>query len=285
MKKLMTRLLVAASLAIAAIPAVTLAAHANQTPISLKDRGKDVATRTLSELEALSPAVDVKVYQPHEEKEIEFKAMPLAPLLDKVYGDKWRKAELVMFVCADGYRNPVEVSRITAHAAWLAVARNDGDFELTEKHPQQKQVELGPLFLIWDTLHDADSKARGLEGWPYQVVGLDLIDFADRYPGLVPSKKASASAKRGFEVFKKYCVTCHALGGEGGSVGPELGKPVSVTTYYKEPWLKRWIRNPSDLRARTAMPAVIPAGADQAKRIDDVVAYLKDRAKDRAPGK
>lgn len=249
------------------------------TAITFSDHGKVVHTSTLEELKTFAPPAPVRVWVLHEEAEVEFQGLPLISLLDRVYGGAWRKAQEILFICADGYRNPVSVTRIKEHASWLAFARTGSSaFEMTEKEPVVRKVDLQPYFLVWDTLKDPAMRAAGKEGWPYQVVGLDLIEFADRFPSLTPSAKASASAKRGFASFKQYCVSCHSLSGAGGKVGPELNSPVSVTTYYKENWLKRWIANPSSVRANTLMPEVLPAGRTREGVVNDLVAYLKAMA-------
>jgi cytochrome c2 len=259
--------------------AASASASASTTAIQFRDHGKAVKSLSLEELKSAVPPQEVRVYEPHEKIEIEFRALPLAAVLDHVYGGPaWRKAGEVFFVCADGYKDPVSVERIAKHKAWLAFARKDKpSFTLHEKDIKQDK-DLAHLFLVWDTLGDAESRALGGQGWPFQIVGIDLIEFADRFPGLVPPKGASASARRGFELFAKACVSCHALNGVGSKIGPELNSPVSVTTYFKEDWLKKWIASPSALRAGTSMPAPFPPGPGRAQQVDDVVAYLKAMA-------
>jgi cytochrome c2 len=273
----------------ALIPVLTavllLTAPAAQA-LTFKDHGQANPEVLDDSLQMLIPVETVKVHEPHEEADIEFKALPLAKVLDKGFGPDWRKhpdTDIALFVCADGYRAPVPLARIKQHKAWLAHLRTDRpEFAIDEKQPQPRKIDLNPFFLIWDTLNDPDSKAKGKEGWPYQIVGIELTGLEAKFPKLVPPAKASAAAHRGFTLFARYCVSCHALGGEGGKVGPELNSPISVTTYYKEEWLKKWIANPSSIRAGTIMPAVVPAqpapGRTQAQAIDDIVAYLKSKA-------
>lgn len=260
---------------IALLLAGLIAAHpharAHAGPITFSDHGETVKIMSLPQLRALVPPETVRVLEPHEEAEVRFEAMPLPVVLDRVYGGAWRQAEAVLFICADGFRKPIPRAEITEAPFWLAVARvGDPGFSITEKEPVPKKITVGPLFLI--------RRGGTKEDWPFQIVALDLIKLADKFPGLTPPKDASAAAMRGHGAFVKYCVSCHALGGEGGKVGPELNAPVSVTTYYKEPWLKKWIAKPSALRAGTAMPAVIPPGKGQGKTIDDIVEYLKAMA-------
>lgn len=255
-------------------PAVAIAG----TSLSFSDHGKQVKSLAFEELASKSPSEEVRIFEPHEEEEMTFRAFPLASVLDQAYGPRWRQSEEVLFVCADGYRNPVEVADLMKNPGWLAYQREGNDFAITEKKPKLREIPLAPFYLIRATGRDLAARSPEQEGWPYQVVGIDLIEFADRFPGLTPPKGASASAKLGFLSFRKHCVTCHSLGGQGGTVGPELNAPVSVTTYYKETWLKKWIADPSSIRSGTTMPAVIPPGRGQSKAIDEIVDYLKAMA-------
>jgi cytochrome c2 len=238
------------------------------------------ANLDLNALKASIPSQTVRVFDPLEKKEIEYVGLPLKAVLDKTFGPDWKKREEALFICSDGYRAPVSIQRIQEHDAFLAFERKGSDrFAITEKVAKPREVDVGPFYLVWENIHDQVTKAEGGNGWPFQVVGIDLITFAERYPGLTPPAKASASAKRGYEVFRKHCVSCHALDGQGGKLGPELNTPVSVTEYFKEPWLKKWIINPSALRAGTSMPAVVPAGPEQGRKVDDLIAYLKTMSK------
>lgn len=233
----------------------------------------------LNELKASIRPQTVRVFDPLEKKEIEYTALPLKAVLEKVIGPDWAKKEEALFICADGYRAPVPVERIKAHPAFLAFERKGSDhFAITEKVAKPREVDVGPFYLIWENIEDQAMKAEGGNGWPFQVVGIELITFAERYPALSPPAKASPSAKRGYQTFRKHCVSCHTLNGQGGKIGPELNTPVSVTVYFKENWLKKWILNPSALRAGTSMPAAIPAGPEQSSKADDVIAYLKAMA-------
>jgi mono/diheme cytochrome c family protein len=61
-------------------------------------------------------------------------------------------------------------------------------------------------------------------------------------------------ARRGFDVFRRSCLQCHAINGEGGRVGPELNVPRSIVEYRPEAQLRAFIRNPQQFRY-TQMPA------------------------------
>ncbi len=53
------------------------------------------------------------------------------------------------------------------------------------------------------------------------------------------------------ETFTAICMACHALGGQGGNVGPALD---GVSARYTESELRAWLADPQSVKPGTAMP-------------------------------
>lgn len=241
--------------------------------ISFSDRGTPVKEVDASSVQKLATPKDVRVFEPHAQAEVTYRAVPLPAVLDSVFGARWRKAQLVLFRCQDGYRPAVPVSKILSERGWLAFAFPDGRPFHLKNTLQNEEADLGPLYLVWE-----DSKqvrADGGADWPYQIVGVELSDFATAFPRIAPPKNASAPAQRGFLTFQRQCLSCHTINGDGGAKAPELNYPVNVTEYWKPEMLKQWIAEPTAIRFSTNMPALDPTLADRAKRIDELVEYLR----------
>ena len=66
----------------------------------------------------------------------------------------------------------------------------------------------------------------------------------DAYEALIEEGKVQFGRLR--------CLTCHALNGRGGSLGPELEKIGRKTS---GSWIGAWLRSPADYDSRTIMPA------------------------------
>jgi cytochrome c2 len=243
--------------------------------IDFQLHGKPVKKLTLDEVKKLSPPEEIAVWEPHEMQEVKYRAIPVAPLFDKVYGDAWKKVEEVLFTCSDGFQPSVEAARLQKYKGYFAIERIGQAFKVKKKQEGNVTVELGPFYLIWGNLQNSDLRVADLLNWPYQVIGADLVDAADRFPHMAPAKNASAAVKRGFKAFRAHCFACHAVNGDGGNKSIDLNRPVSVTAYWKEPWLKKWIMDPSQIRPGTVMPQLPFEGAEAEKVASDIVTYLK----------
>ena len=53
------------------------------------------------------------------------------------------------------------------------------------------------------------------------------------------------------EMFRTICVSCHAIGGKGGVVGPALD---DVAARYDRGQLDLWLRDPQAVKPGTTMP-------------------------------
>jgi mono/diheme cytochrome c family protein len=226
--------------------------------IGFFDQGVQQKSLTLSELQKVSPAQVVKVKNPIDGAVTEFRAFPVLPILKSIYGERFAAADEVQLKCADGYQPTVSASRFRQRVGYLAYERADGkSFVATQKSPPKKTTVLGPFYLVWET--GPSVAAVELDtAWPYQVVGVDLVEFKKKFSRIYPPEGASDSVKAGFLEFKQRCLKCHTVNGQGGDMGPELNVPVNVTEYFDQKWLAQWIENPSLVRRGAKMPSGVP---------------------------
>jgi len=244
--------------------------------IEFKEKDQIVNTRSLSELATVAPAVSLKIFEIHEKKDRVYKAYSARALFDKIFGNEWEKAEEIVFTSMDGYQASIPVTKFLSHDAYFAFAHDDNSpFTMTNVLQNNEVVQLGPLYLIWDNINSKALLEDGASDMPYQVKGIELTEFATRFPNLSPPTKASAEVQLGFLHFRKYCMACHTINGEGGDKAPELNYPTSVVEYIKPEYLTRWIENPSSIRHNTLMPALAQEIPDRAKVTKEIIAYLK----------
>ena len=244
--------------------------------IEFKDQGLVVRTLSLTELSNMTDSVSLKVFEAHEKRERTYHAYPVRPLLDAIFGKRWEQSEEIVFTSTDGYQPSIPVARFLSHDAYFAFASADGTpFTLINVLQNDELVKLGPLYLIWDNLQSKSLLNDGASGMPYQVIGIETTTFSIRYPNLSPAGKVSPQVKSGFLHFRKHCLACHTINGEGGGKAPELNYPHSVVEYFKPDYLVRWIENPASIRYNTTMPALAKETPNRARVIQEIIAYLK----------
>jgi hypothetical protein len=218
----------------------------------------------------------VQVFEPYEQTEVAFTALPLDQVFDKAYGTSWREREAILFTCRDGYQPTIAVRRVLDQRAFLAIDRpGDVGFSILKyEEGARKRIDVGPFYVIWENLDDARLRSEGDYGWPYQVTKIDLVSFQSRFGEMSPPSDASAKIVAGFEAFVVHCSKCHRINGHGGEIGPELNYPANPTEYLKDGWLRKWIDDPTSMRVAPRMPPLNPQLPERARVIDEIIAYL-----------
>jgi mono/diheme cytochrome c family protein len=169
------------------------------------------------------------------------------------------------------------------HAAYLVYRRLDQpEFIIDNRYQNEHDVPLGPYYLVWDNMNSRELRDEGASAWPYQVVAVDLVTFADRFPNMGPPHDAAPEAKRGFIEFRRNCMACHTINGDGGDKAPELNYPASVTEYLSDEWIRRWVLDPRSVRYDATMPTFATHPNPDAL-VEDVLAYLKAMASRKRP--
>lgn len=250
--------------------------HSEERSLEFLDRSRPVASLTVTALEQKVELREVEVFEPHQRTKVVYEALALPEVLDAAYGPSWRQREAIVFSCRDGYEPTIAVQRVLSHQAFVAVGRPKKAFRILEhRNGAVTPVDLGPFYIIWENLDDAQVRIEDDYGWPYQVVRVDLVSFRSRFGDMVPDPEASKKIWAGFEAFVIHCSRCHTINGQGGKVGPELNYPANPTEYMKAEWLRRWIDDPTSMRHAPRMPPLNPLLPDRAKTIDDIVTYLR----------
>jgi cytochrome c2 len=254
--------------------------HSPSPALHVELAGRPVKRLRVGEIARQVNASRVTIEDPHERRPITYEAFQLAPLLDTLASSPVGKTDL-LFRCADGYeaRIPEATWRQHGKHAYLAF-RIPGrrSFRVTDVRNGGKQVSLAPYYLIWDNRSEPALHQLPGHHWPYQVTTITTGTPSKRRAAIRPPSNAPASALRGFELFRRHCIACHAINGEGGSLGPELNYPVSVIQYFDRDWLARWIRDPKQIRFGSTMPSLAALGVSEdesSRAITDLVAYLE----------
>ncbi|MDN5923568.1 MAG: cytochrome c [Xanthomonadales bacterium] len=210
---------------------------------------------------------------------MDYRAVPLKALLHGITA-----TDHLQIVALDGFAAEMDAAIILANPgaqAWLAVQNPASPWpSLANGKPGA-----GPFYIVWT---NPQAGHINPEQWPYQIATIRRIGaVAARFPALLPAAtlSADAPARRGFAVFRTHCMACHTLNGEGDArLGPDLNIPYNPTEYLKPKFLRAYIRNPQSLRH---WPQAKMQGFDRNalsdSDLDDLIAYLHERAKHKQP--
>ena len=247
----------------------------NSTKVEFKKEGKTVRTVSVNDLRALTRERSLEVFEPHEQRNRVYRALPARAIFAEVFGKDWEKAREIVFTAIDGFQPSVPVKRFLHHDGYFAFAsENKGPFALTNKLQNDEAVTLGPLYLVWDNIGSKELLETWVSDMPYQIKTIDL-KMKEGFPNMLPPPGSSEEVQRGFNHFRTQCAACHTINGEGGGKAPELNYPESVVEYIKPEYLKRWILAPQTIRYNTHMPALAEEISNREQVAAEVIAYLK----------
>lgn len=228
------------------------------SPESLHFRrgGEEVASLTRAELVARCGRQEVSVADPYYKARKTFHATPLPCVLEFGFGSlprSWGEQEII-FQALDGYARSATAETLSLEGGFLAL----GDAGLAS-WPEilwapigREETNPAPFYIIWDQPGQQDPH---LFPWPYQLSVVEMKSVVAAYPHTVPTGLADDDPGwRGHEIFLRDCLTCHAINGDGGVVGPELNLPQSIVEYRDVEQLKLFVRDPQSFRY-TRMPA------------------------------
>lgn len=219
--------------------------------------------------------VSVSVDDPVYKRRQEYQGIWLLDVLKNLQFDRYPESETyVRFRCKDGYAPTVPLTRALKVNALIALR--------DKRAPQGKDWEQlpgsnapstpAPSYLVWVAPPGNTEEFP----WPYQMVAIELVSSSEAFPGL-----PSGTAKAGQELFVSHCSKCHSINGVGGTLGPELNSPCSVTEYWNPRLLRQFITNAGSVRNGTKMPNFdsLPD-----KDIQLLLDYLHTMARDKMPG-
>lgn len=224
---------------------------------------------TLAQLQQQLPVQQVSLYDPSYNQQKNYRGFLFKELLQKAGFPALDSDDTLVLTASDGYAPTLTAAQLQQQQPMLVFAEADkADFSFTPLQQGKGMLSPAPFYLVWP----GAGKAAEQYAWPYQLVKIELIRFADRYAQVIPASTASAQVQQGFVLFKQNCLKCHSINLQGGVLGPELNAPKNVTEYWQAHDLKAFIRDPESYRYQSKMPAFRHfTDAD----IDALLAYLQ----------
>ncbi|MDH0863784.1 hypothetical protein [Mitsuaria sp. GD03876] len=251
---------VVAAIGIAALAGMATGAGAVELPApeALAKQLNERARATSVDKQGVKPVpVVVTVLEPHLMRdgrmpEVRYVGVPARAALTAVLGPGWdAPGQELEFRALDGFVSRIPVERFAQHPAWLVHARADGRPFQVDNHLQgERQVPLGPFYLVWDNRASKALQAEGGALWPYQVASVSVGPSSTR--ALLPEGMAAYAGAA--DLARTHCLSCHRIRGYGGDKMP-IDLDVVVKGYDPQAW-KRWLLEPSAVKPGTTMPAL-----------------------------
>jgi mono/diheme cytochrome c family protein len=234
-----------------------------------------VNEQSIAQVEKQHQAASAEVDDPVYKRKERYQGVWLRDVLkDLGHGGHPESETYVRFRCRDGYAPMMPLTR--ALGAKGLVAFRDMAASPGEKWRPlpggENSATPAPSYLVWVSPPGDPEQYP----WPYQMVAIELVSSSEALAGLAPG-----NSKPGQELFVAHCLKCHSINGVGGTLGPELNSPCSVTEYWNPRLLRRFIAKASSVRHGTRMPDfdTLPD-----KDIEALVDYLHSMAGHKSSG-
>lgn len=230
---------------------------------------------SIAQMRQQHPLATAEVNDPLYHRKQRYQGFWLSDVLkDLAHGGHPEISVYVRFRCKDGYLPIMPIARAMEGQGLIAIRdANAPRGEDWQPSPESgTSSTLAPSYLVWLSPPGGPEEYP----WPYQMVAVELVSSSDALAGLDPD-----GPKRGLDLFVAHCLKCHAMNGIGGTLGPELNSPCSVTEYWNPRLMSRFIANAGSIRTGTRMPNFdsLPE-----KDIQGIVDYLRSMAGHKTPG-
>ena len=252
--------------------AVTLLLSAAATAEATASEWPSLDLPALAAAGKLPEPVEVTVDDPVYHTQKTYSGYPPAQLLGLIPELDALRADgaIVIFEAADGYKPVMSLDKALEPGGVIAM-RDLGAPPGAAWHPfmQGKQsITPAPYYLVWpNRAHDDWTFV-----WPYQLIRITIEPFASAFGAAAPPTESPGAARKGFDLFRTYCLRCHSVNLAGGEQAPELNVPRNITEYWPPEHLRAFINTPENYRARSKMPGF--ANVLTAAELDDLLAYL-----------
>jgi mono/diheme cytochrome c family protein len=236
--------------------------------IAIKIDGKASGTLKIDEIKKMR-TLEIEFYNSVTKRAELYRGVSTLAIIEKFFPDSQNLVE-VSFVSENGFRSYVEMDRLRSTSSILAFERADGDKFVRYSQKEKVLVPLGPLYLVWD-LKGMAPQERLSHSSVYQIKSLNLETSKSEF-GFKESS-VDESVYLGLQSYRAHCISCHAIGSEGGDVSFDLMKRKTLQSKGGE-YVAKYILNPVAMNPKTKM-LPLPRYKNQALMAQGIVNFLK----------
>lgn len=180
----------------------------------------------------------------------------------------------IVFECIDGYKPEMPLDLFFIANPFIAFkdfdAPKGSNWETIFKNGNE--MNAAPFYIVYESVSGKDIQYK----WPYNLIKIHLEPLNKATKELFPI--GNKKLESGYNLFKNQCLNCHAINDIGGTMGPELNYPKSVTEYWKASELVAYIVNPAAFRNKVKMPT-LGITRQQSQEIVDYLKYMSAHKK------
>jgi hypothetical protein len=172
--------------------------------------------------------------------------------LNRLFGNR---EDMVVAICADGYRSNYPISYLAAHHPVLELTVNG---KAQQDWPKTHDGgELGPYVITnrdfvpsFKVLSHSDEAQI-----PFQVVHLDFRSESQVLGAIKPHGDFAANSPvmDGYRIAEQNCYRCHNMGAEGGQMASIPWPVIGAIAKSSPEFFAKYVRNPQAVNAKSRM--------------------------------
>jgi hypothetical protein len=166
--------------------------------------------------------------------------------------------DMVVAICADGYRSNYPAAYLAAHHPVLVLTVN-GEAQPGWPKTHEGSAALGPYVIAnpsftpsFKVLSHSDEAQI-----PFQVVRLDFRNEREVFGAIAPhgSYAPDSPVMQGYKIAQQNCYRCHNMGAEGGHMASVPWPVVGALAKGNAEFFAKYVRNPQAVNPSSRMAA------------------------------
>jgi mono/diheme cytochrome c family protein len=168
------------------------------------------------------------------------------------------EADMVVAICADGYRANYPADYLSAHHPVLVLTVN-GQSQDGWPKTHEGNVALGPYVIANPSFRPSFKVLSHTDEAqiPFQVVRLDFRNERDVFGPIAPkgSYAPDSPVMQGYKIAQQNCYRCHNMGAEGGKMASIPWPVIGAFAKGNPDFFAKYVRNPQAVNPASRMAA------------------------------